>query len=73
MIDRNDKMVKSIEVSAGLVVGYLLAAGINWYFFDKDLNDAFLDERIIFGIAGVGTAVFLYIWQKRKTENQSDD
>lgn len=68
MIDRQDKAFRNIEISAGLIVGYLLAAGINWYFFDKDLNDAFLDERIIVGIAGVGTAIFLYIWQKRKAE-----
>ena len=33
------------------------------------MNDAFLDERIIVGIAGIGTAVFLYIWQKQKAES----
>lgn len=68
MIDRNDKSFKTIEISAGLVVGYVLAAFINWSFFGKDLGDAFADERIIVGIAGVGTAIFLYIWQKRKEE-----
>ena len=68
MFDRNSKEGKNIEISLGLVVGYIIAGFLNSWISGKPVNESFLDEKIITGIAGLGLALFLYYRGKNKSE-----
>ena len=66
MLQRNNKSIKNIEVSLGLLVGYILAATINMLCFDKQWDEAFSDKKLIFSFAGIALSIFLFLWRKRK-------
>jgi len=67
MIDRSNKNFKSIEVGIGLLVGYVIGGLMNMAISGKAWEEAFKDDKLIFGIAGIGLSVFLYFRQKRKS------
>ena len=66
MFDRSDKNFKSIEVAAGLLLGYLLGGLGNMMISGKSWEEAFTDDKLIFGIAGIALSAFLYLRQRRK-------
>jgi len=69
MFDRSNKEIKAIEISAGLLAGYFLGAVINFLVLGKPWDDAFLDKKLIMGVAAIGLSTFLYFWNKKKVEN----
>ncbi|MBX2872904.1 MAG: hypothetical protein KTR30_12410 [Saprospiraceae bacterium] len=72
MFDRNSKEGKNIEVSLGLLVGYILAGFINTWLTGKPYQESFLDEKIITAIAGIGLALFLYNRNKAKIPQEEE-
>ena len=61
MIKNSRKEVKGLEVSAGLLVGYILAGWINVMVFDKSWGDAFNNQFLIFGVVGLFIAIYKII------------
>ena len=70
MIDRTDKSWKPIEVSAGLLTGYFIAGFLNMAFTGAKWSEAFTDEKLLTGVVGIAVSYWLYIRNKRKTNNQ---
>lgn len=71
MFDRNSKEGRNIEISLGLLVGYILASLIHSWATGAPLETSFLDEKIITAIAGIGLALFLY--HRRKARSQEEE
>lgn len=71
MFDRNSKEGKNIEISLGLLVGYILAGLIHSWATDTPLQSSFLDEKIITAMAGIGLTLFLY--HRNKARSQEDE
>lgn len=67
MFDRNSKGWKNIEISLGLLVGYCIGAMINMWAFGKSYDEAFLDEKLVLGIAGIGLTLFMIYRKKEKS------
>ncbi|NRB46328.1 MAG: hypothetical protein HRU41_01555 [Saprospiraceae bacterium] len=72
MFDRNSKEGKNIEISLGLLVGYILAGLINSWATGTPLKSSFLDEKIITAIAGIGLTLFIYHWNKNKAIKEEE-
>lgn len=70
MINRKDKNVRTIEVSLGLIVGYFLGAFIGKYVYGMEWDHAFLNQKLIAGLAAMGFTFFLYIRQKNKKQKE---
>ncbi len=70
MIDRNDKAFKPIEISAGLLVGYFIAGLLNMAFTGATWSEAFTDEKLLTGAAGIAVSFWLYRRKKNKTNNE---
>jgi hypothetical protein len=66
LFDRNKKENKNLEISIGLLVGYFLAGLTNMFFTDKTWGEAFIDEKLFLGVAGVALSIFLIQRRKRK-------
>lgn len=66
MFDRKEEKFKPIEVSAGLLVGYVIGGLINMVINEKSWTEAFSDDKLIMGLAAISLSVFLYLRQKRK-------
>lgn len=60
MSDSIAKTRKNIEISLGLLVGYFIAGLLNMYFFDKSWKEAFSDNRLLMGVAGIALSLFIY-------------
>lgn len=60
--------MKHLSVSLGLLTGYLTAGMINMIAFDKSWSEAFSDEKVLAGMAGIALTVFLYRRAKKKGE-----
>lgn len=71
MLDRTTKEGRNLEISLGLLAGYCVAALINKFAFDKSWAEAFSDEKLILGLAGIGLSLFIYFWRKRRAENSN--
>ena len=69
MLDRSTKEGRNLEISLGLLTGYCVAALIYKFTFDKSWGEAFSNEKLILGIAGIGLSLFIIAWRKRKTED----
>jgi len=66
MNDKYKNEVKGLEVSLGLLVGYLLVGTI--YKFAKGLSwsEAFSSKEIIFALAGIALSIFIILRLKKK-------
>lgn len=61
-----DKSHKNLEISLGILTGYLLAGTVNMIAFDKSWQEAFSDEKILAGLAGIAISIYLIRRSKRK-------
>jgi len=59
---------KSFRVSLGILVGYLLGVIINVFFFQKDIIEAFSDQRLIFLFVGALLSFFIYSKSKSNSK-----
>lgn len=69
MLDRTTKEWRNLEISLGLLAGYCVAALIYKFTFDKSWGEAFSNEKLILGMAGIGLSLFILVWRKGKTSN----
>ena len=73
MTDQNRKIPPDIEVSLGLVTGYLLAGVVIMVVSDKSWQEAFADEKILAGIAGVGLTYLIFFRNKNKRKFEDEE
>ena len=69
MLDRSDKKVQEIEISLGLLVGYLIMGFINAFYHDKTWEMVFSSEHIITSIAGIILSLILFYKAKKKIKS----
>jgi pilus assembly protein TadC len=63
--------MKKLEISIGLLAGYLIAGLVNMFAFHKSWTEAFSDEKILAGLAGIAlTIFFMRRAQKRKEQRK---
>lgn len=72
MWDWNSKEGKNIEISLGLLVGYILVGLIYFWVIGIFLKFFFLDEKIIIVIVGIGLILFIYYWNKNKVIKEEE-
>ena len=72
MSDKIEKQKKDLEISLGLLVGYIIAASINMFAFDKSFEEAFSQMELIYGFVGVTISVFFIVSLRRKQKNKKD-
>ena len=73
MFDRNKKEVKNFEIALGLFVGYFLAGLINMLVFDRTWSEAFSDEKLLLGFAGVALTIFIMLNVKKKQKENTPE
>ena len=73
MFDRKNKKVQTIEVSLGLVVGYILVETAFVIFKNKPWKEAYGNNLIIVGLAGVIVSIVLFIWEKKKEDKTKEE
>lgn len=61
--------MKKLEISIGLLAGYLIAGLVNMYAFHKSWSEAFSDEKILAGLAGITLTIFVMKQAKKGKEN----
>jgi hypothetical protein len=66
MINRNNKTVRSIEISLGLIVGYFVGAAIGKFIFGMEWDKALLNQKLIFGLLAIGLTLIIYFWRQQK-------
>jgi hypothetical protein len=66
MLDKITKEEKDLKISAGLLVGYLLAGTLNMLAFDKTWQEAFSERELVFGFVGIAISIFIILRLKRK-------
>ena len=67
------KEKKELEISLGLLTGYLIAGFCNMFFFDKTFWEAFSQQELIYGFLGIGISVFLiYRLSKKKQDDNKE-
>ena len=66
MFDRKNKDIQTIEISFGLLVGYLIMGLVNVLGFDKNWKEAFSDNTIIVGTVGIVTSVIVVFIAMKK-------
>lgn len=69
MLDRKNKEDQKLEVSLGIVTGFILMAFANVLFRRNSWREAFGDPRIVTGIAGVLLG-FYFLYRRRKKEGK---
>ena len=72
MLDRSKKEVKDFEIASGLLVGYIVAGFINMYAFDKNWEEAFSEQKLLVGFAGIAISIFIIIKAKRKGDKNRE-
>lgn len=71
MSDKLTQEKKDLEISAGLLVGYLIAGTINMVAFDKPWKAAFSQTELLAGFAGI--AISLVIIRRLKRRPKESD
>ncbi len=73
MIDRSNKDIQQIEISLGLLVGYLMMGVVNALYTTKAWDMVFSSEHILTSVAGIILSVIILFRgrNKRKIENRS--
>ncbi|MCB0629287.1 MAG: hypothetical protein KDD15_06140 [Lewinella sp.] len=61
--------MKKLEISLGLLAGYLFAGLVNMFAFDKSWAEAFSDEKILAGLAGIALSIFIIQRTKKRKED----
>ena len=64
-----NKTKRNLQVTTGLLVGYLIAGLTNMYLNQKTWQEAFSNEKIIMWIAGIGVSIFLFFRLKRNASS----
>ena len=72
MSDQLEKQKQGLKISAGLLVGYVLAALINKLAFDKTWEEAFGQKELIMGIAGIALSLLIYLRTQKRKEKDFD-
>lgn len=73
LFDRNSKEGRNIEISAGIVVGFILMGLIHAWLDGRPWQEAFDNPRIIYGLAGVATTLVIIQWNRRRSANQDHE
>lgn len=71
MFNRKDKDIQNIEISLGLLTGYLIMGLVNVLAFDKSWKAAFSDNTIIVGTVGILTAIVVMFFVKKKEKEKN--
>lgn len=72
MFDRNDEKFKPIEISAGILVGTLLAGFINMAITGQTWTEVFENDKLLMGAVGIAGSLFFYVRQKRKSTESEE-
>jgi len=73
MSEKIEKEKKDLKVSLGLLVGYLIAGFVNMIAFEKSWQEAFSDQELVFGFAGILLSVLLIMRLRRKAKTAQDE
>ncbi|PHN02529.1 hypothetical protein [Flavilitoribacter nigricans] len=71
MSDKLKQERKDLEISAGLLAGYILAGTVNMLVFDKTWKEAFSEKELILGFVGIAISIFIISRLKRKQKDQA--
>lgn len=70
LFNRNSKEGRNIEISAGLVVGFILMGLIYAWLDERPWQEAFGDPRIVYGLAGIATTLAIIQWNRHKAAKE---
>lgn len=73
MFDRKDKKIKGIEISLGILVGYVLVETVLVIINDKPWKALYQNELIVAGFFGVIASIAFLFWEKRKKAQVDSD
>ncbi len=59
---------KQVKASAGLAVGYIIAALVHVLFYEKSFIEAITDQRLILIFAGILVSIWIIERQKKKEQ-----
>ena len=71
MWDRDKKENKAIEVSLGLIVGYLIAGLANMSLFDKTWSEAISDSKLVIAFAGIALSIGILWWKNKEKQKNN--
>lgn len=71
MLERSNKEWKNVEISLGLLVGYLIGGFVNMMAFDKSWQEAYSNEKLLMGIAGIAFSIFIILNLKKKQKQKN--
>ena len=57
---------KQVKVSAGLAIGYIIAALVHVIFFEKSFIETITDQRLILIFVGILVSLWIIERQKKK-------
>ena len=71
MLERSNKEWKNVEISLGLLVGYLIRGFVNMMAFDKSWQETYSNEKLLMGIAGIAFSIFIILNLKKKQKQKN--
>lgn len=73
-IQKENKQHKNIQISLGILVGYLIAGSLNMMIFDKSFQEAFSDSKIVYSFGGIILSIIIYkISKNSNNKKQNND